>query len=185
MNKEHKEHHEHEDNQDQQPPEQEAQPDASQVEQDLEQTLNAVRDERDQLEQRLLRTAADYQNYVKRAEQNVKNARDQQLIDMAKSLVTVLDHFDRAMAVDPEQTAAKDVLAGVQMVRDELLRALGQFGIERLEVNPGEAFDPNRHEAMMRESRDDLETNQVTQQLQPGYVLNEKVVRPAKVGVAE
>jgi len=183
MNKEHQEHEENQENQGNEA--QADQPDASQVEQDLEQTLQAVREERDQLENRLMRTAADYQNYVKRAEQNVQHARDQQLIDVAKSLVTVLDHFDRAMEVDPEQTAAKDVLAGVQMVREELLRSLGQFGVERIEVTPGEAFDPNRHEAMMRENREDMQTNAVTQQLQPGYMLNEKVVRPAKVGVAE
>ena len=156
-----------------------------QQEQDQDQAMQALRKERDELENRLMRTAADYQNYVKRAEQNLKTAQQQQLMDLAKGLITVLDHFDRAMEVDPEQTSAKDVLSGVQMVRDELMRTLTNFGIERIDVQAGEAFDPNRHEAMMREQREDVDTNHVTQQLQPGYVLDEKVIRPAKVGVAQ
>lgn len=158
---------------------------AEAVERDLNQAIEALRSERDELEQRLLRTAADYQNYVRRAQQNVETAREQQLIDMAKGLVTVLDHFDRALEVDPEQTAAADLLTGVQMVRQELLGMLRRFGVDRIEVEPGEPFDPNRHEAMMREKRDDVDSNHVTQQLQPGYVIQSKVIRPAKVGVAE
>ncbi len=156
-----------------------------QVEQDLRETMDALRQERDQIENRLMRTAADYQNYVKRAEQNARTAQQQQLMDMAKGLVTVLDHFDRALEVDAAQTSTKDVLAGVQMVHDELLRMLQRFGIERLEVAAGEPFDPNRHEALMRENREDVESDHVTQQFQPGYVIEDKVIRPAKVGVAE
>lgn len=165
---------------------QEAQSEAEQqVAQDLQETMDALQKERDDLEQKLLRIAADYQNYVKRAEQNRRTAEQQQIMDVGKSLVTVLDHFDRALEVDPEQTSAGDVLAGVQMVRDELMRTLGRFGIERIDVEAGEPFDPNRHEALMREKRDEVEANHVTQQLQPGYMIEDKVIRPAKVAVAE
>lgn len=158
---------------------------AERVDQDIDEALRTLRDERDELEQRLLRTAADYQNYVKRAQQNVESAREQQLIDMAKSLVAVLDHFDRALEVDPQQTTTDDLLEGVRMVRQELLGTLRRFGIDRIEPQPGEPFDPNCHEAMMREKRDDVQTDHVTQQFQPGYILLDKVIRPAKVGVAE
>lgn len=164
----------------------EAQSEAEQqVAQDIQETMDALQKERDELEHRLMRTAADYQNYVKRSEQNRRTAEQQQLMDVGKSLVTVLDHFDRALEVDPEQTTAKDVLAGVQMVHDELIRTLQRFGVERIDVQAGEPFDPNRHEALMRELREDIESNHVTQQLQPGYVIDDKVVRPAKVAVAE
>lgn len=180
----------HEDNrepQDRQPESTDSpdQPEASAEAEHSAATTGALRQERDELEQRLLRTAADFQNYVKRAEQNIESARQQQLIDMVKAMTTVLDHFDRALEVDPEQTTARDVLAGVQMVRQELLDVLARFGVERIEAEPGEAFDPNRHEAMMREQRDDIASNHITQQLQPGYLIDSKIVRPAKVGVAE
>lgn len=154
------------------------------VEQDLE-ALGKLQKERDEFEQRLLRTAADFQNYVRRAELNVAAAREQTVMELAKALVTVVDHFDRALEVDPEKATTQDVLSGVQMVRDELLRALGRWGVERLEVKRGEAFDPNRHEALMRQADAEVEADHVTMQLQPGYLIGEKTIRPAKVSLAE
>ncbi len=106
-------------------------------------------------------------------------------MDIARALVTVLDHFDRALDADPDKTSAQDLLGGVTIVKNELLSTLNRFGIERLEVSPGDEFDPNRHEALMRQPSDEITSNHVTMQLQPGYVLGEKIVRPAQVSVAE
>ena len=147
--------------------------------------LVALEKERDELHERLLRVSADYQNYVRRSSQNVTAARDQQLIEIAKALITVLDHFDRALAVDPQKTTSASLLEGVQMVRDELLRALERLGIQRLNVKTGDAFDPNYHEALMRQPVEGVESDHVAEQLQPGYTLGEKTVRPAQVTVAE
>ncbi len=137
------------------------------------------------LESKLLRAHADYQNVIRRSHQEVANAREHQLMDVAKDLLTVLDHFDHAVAIDPQNSSAQDVLDGVLIVRDELMRTLERFGIQRLTVEPGDEFDPNRHEAMMRQPSDDLDSNQVVMQLQPGYLINDKTLRPAKVSVAE
>ena len=147
--------------------------------------IASLEKERDELNDRLLRAMADYQNYARRAEQNIVVARDQQSMDIAKALVTVLDHFDRALEVDADKTSTAALLEGVAMVRDELLRTLQRFGVERLDVAPGDPFDPNLHEAMMRQASDDVESNRVTAQFQPGYVLRDKTIRPAKVAVAE
>ncbi|MEM1354311.1 MAG: nucleotide exchange factor GrpE [Planctomycetota bacterium] len=147
--------------------------------------LNQLQEERDDLEQRLMRVSADYQNFARRAAHNVESAAQQKLMDIARALVTVLDHFDRALEADPETTSAQDLLGGVTIVKNELLAALGRFGIERLEVGPGDEFDPNRHEALMRQPSEDVQANHVTMQLQPGYTLGDKVVRPAQVSVAE
>ncbi|MEX0886217.1 MAG: nucleotide exchange factor GrpE [Phycisphaeraceae bacterium] len=155
------------------------------VEQDIHDAMTVVQRERDELEQRLMRTAADYQNYIRRAEQNASSAREQQLMDIARGLVTVLDHFDRAVEADPEQTSTRDLLDGVNMVRSELLRVLAQFGIQRMEVSPGEPFDPNHHEALMRQASDEWDSSAVTAQFRPGYKLGEKTIRPAQVSVAE
>lgn len=141
--------------------------------------------ERDQLEERLARVSADYQNFVRRSQQEAITLRQAQMVDLAKSLTTVMDHFDHAMNVDIENTSTGDLMQGVHMVRDELLKTLEQFGVRRLDVEPGEEFDPNRHEAMMRQASDDVKTNHVVAQLQPGYTLGEMTVRPAKVTVAE
>ena len=147
--------------------------------------LSEMTAERDALDDKLRRMMADYQNYARRAEQNVVVARQQTLMDVAKSLVTVLDHFDHALAADPEKTSSQDLLKGVGIVHDELLRVLAAYGIQRLEVEPGEPFDPNRHEALMRQPHDEIESNHVTAQMQPGYVIEDKTIRPAKVAIAE
>ena len=151
--------------------------------------LAQVQLQRDELEQKLLRVSADYQNFARRAQQNITAAGEQKAFDMAKALVTVLDHFDRALeaaGTEAEDAAsAGDLQRGVTMVHSELLSALGRFGIERVDVQPGDAFDPMKHEALMRQPSEEIESGHITMQMLPGYVLGEKVVRPAQVGVAE
>lgn len=147
--------------------------------------LEELQRQRDDFEQKMLRYAADYQNLARRSEQNVVNAREQQAMDLAKHLVVVLDHFDHALAVDPEKVSAKDLLQGVEIVQSELFNVLRRFGIERVDAKPGDTFDPTRHEAMMRQKAEGIESGHVAQQFQPGYMLREKTVRPAKVVVAE
>ncbi len=150
-------------------------------EQSLVEQLQA---ERDEFESKLLRVSADYQNFARRAQQNVDSAVQQKLMDIARGLVTVMDHFDRALEGQSKDEAT-GVLQGVLMVHDELLSTLNRYGIQRLDVEPGTEFDPNRHEALMRQPSDQFESNHITMQMQPGYVLGEKIIRPAQVGVAE
>jgi molecular chaperone GrpE len=173
----------HEDHQESQPEEHGDAAEQAFAEEDAS-PLTQLRAERDELESKLLRVSADYQNFARRAQQNVDAAVEQKLMDVARGLVTVMDHFDRALEGQAEGEAA-GVLQGVTMVHNELLATLNRFGIERVDVEPGTEFDPNRHEALMRQPSDEYESNHVTMQLQPGYVIGEKVIRPAQVGVAE
>lgn len=169
------------------PPEPElaAEAEAGTEEAAVDDPLAQAEKERDEVQDRLLRVTADYQNFVRRSRQNITDARDQQLIDVARSLITVLDHFDRALEIDPEAVTAASVFEGVQMVRDELLKALERFGVRRMNVGRGDEFDPNQHEALMRQPVEDLDSNHIAAQLQPGYTLGDKTVRPAQVTVAE
>jgi molecular chaperone GrpE len=155
------------------------------TEQPAQPTLEQLQQERDDLEDRLKRVSADYQNYMRRAQQNVTTAQQQQLMEVAKSLVTVLDHFDHALQVDPQTTSPEKMMEGVEMVRSELLRVLQNHGVQRVEAEVGEPFDPNRHEAMMRQPTSEVEPDHVAAQIQPGYALDEKTIRPAKVAVAQ
>ncbi len=139
----------------------------------------------DELEQKYLRAVADYQNLARRSSQNVLAERDETRMRMARELITVMDHFDHALEVDLERTSTQDLLRGVQIVRDELLRVLEQFGVRRLEAEIGGEFDPNRHEALMRQSVEGLAPDMVAQQFQVGYTLGDKTLRPAKVAVSE
>ena len=161
--------------------------DAQDADKAAEQTspMEALQREKEELHQRLLRVSADYQNYVRRSQSEATKAKEQQLIGMARELVTVLDHFDHALEVDAQKTSTEALMKGVAMVRDELMRTLARFGVERIDAQVGEAFDPNRHEAMMRQPSDEVESNHVAAQLQPGYAIENKTIRPAKVAVAE
>ncbi|MEM6460215.1 MAG: nucleotide exchange factor GrpE [Planctomycetota bacterium] len=147
--------------------------------------LAALRAECDELQAKLLRTAADYQNYVRRSTQNLEATKQETLMRVTKALVGVLDNFDRALELDPETTSAEDLRGGVASIRASLLQGLEGFGFRKLDVEPGDAFDPNLHEALMRQPAEGVEPGHVAARLMPGYVLNDQPVRPAQVSVAE
>lgn len=137
----------------------------------------------DELKNRMLRLAADYQNYVRRSQQHIAEARRQQLVEAVRALLPVLDHFDRALEVDPATATAQSVLEGMRIVHEELIKVLEQLGVRRIVAQVGEVFDPARHEALMQQEREDLAPGHVAAALQPGYVLGEITIRPAKVAV--
>ncbi len=140
--------------------------------------------ERDDLEAQLLRTKADYQNYIRRSQQNAQRESEQQTISMVKGLTMVLDHFDRALSIDPSTTDTKTLFDGVAGIQDELLRALSRYGVARIEASPGDPFDPERHEALLRIPHDTIEQGHIVKQLEPGYAVHQTPVRPAKVSIA-
>jgi len=141
--------------------------------------------QRDEMEAKLMRTAADYQNFVRRSQLNLEAEKQETLMKVVKSLVGVLDNFDRALEVDPETTPAADVQQGVESIHASLIQALEGFGLKKITVQPGDEFDPNLHEALMRQPVKDLESNHVAAQFMPGYTLNGQPLRPAQVSVAE
>ncbi|MCC7146413.1 MAG: nucleotide exchange factor GrpE [Phycisphaeraceae bacterium] len=146
--------------------------------------LAALEAERDDLRRQLLRATADYQNLARRSEQNLSFAREQQIMELGRAMVTVLDHFGHALAVDPNKTSTAKLLEGLDLVRVEMLKTLEKFGIREIHVEPGQPFNPNCHEALMRQTVADIPPDHVVQQLQPGYVLGDRTLRPAKVIVA-
>jgi molecular chaperone GrpE len=158
---------------------------AAAAERTVEQDLAELGRQVSELQAKLLRAHADYQNLARRSQQNVIAAKDQQVGDMARDLLPVIDHFDTALAVDPSKATAKSLLDGLVMVRDELMRSLARHGIARITASQGDEFDPNIHEALMRVKAPGVATNQVVTQLQPGYVLGDRTLRPVKVSVAE
>jgi len=153
--------------------------------QQLELELQQAKDALAGAQSRELRANADYQNMARRSIQSVDSAREQQTMSMARELLTVMDQFDQALAMDPEKTDTAALLKGVEIVRDTLLRTFEGFGIKRVDVQAGEEFDPMVHEAMMKQAVEGIEANHVTMQLQPGYMLKGKTLRPAKVAVAQ
>jgi molecular chaperone GrpE len=142
------------------------------------------------LQDRLLRTAAEMENLRRRMEREKAEATLYAASNFARDMLNVSDNMDRALdAVGPEQRQAADeitttLLDGVEMVRRELLNIFEKHGIRRLEPT-GERFDPNLHQAMFEIPDETTPTGTVMQVVQPGYVIGERVLRPAMVGVSK
>jgi molecular chaperone GrpE len=142
--------------------------------------------ERDDLYQRLARATADFKNTQKRlqgeADQRVQYA-NQSLI---KSLLPVIDNFERALAQDASKVDANSILRGMQIVHDQWLNVLKQQQVNEIAPKPGEPFDPARHEALMQQDAPQYagQGQRVVQTLQKGYSLGDRVLRPAQVAVS-
>ena len=141
--------------------------------------------ERDDLNQKFLRTLADYQNSQRRAVANEREAKQQGVTSVVLNVVTVLDHFDLALAQDPAKATAESIMSGVKVIRDELMRVLQTHGVKVIESPKNGQFDPSMHQAVMQVEAPDVAPGSIVATLQPGFMLNDRVIRPATVTVAK
>ena len=137
-----------------------------------------------ELNAKLVRWQADFQNMQRRAAREVLESRQSADADFAKSMLQVLDHFDMALSVDPAKVDAKTVLDGVKITYDELRKVLTNKGIESYDAT-GKPFDPHLHEAVMQEESDRHPPKTVIQTFQQGYRIGDRILRPAKVKVSK
>jgi molecular chaperone GrpE len=103
---------------------------------------------------------------------------------LARDLLAALDNLDRALEAAKAAGDTGPLAVGVAATADQFLAALARHGITRIECSPGTPFDPNRHEAVMQQPTADFEPGQVTRVLQQGFLLHDRVLRPASVIVA-
>ena len=148
---------------------------------ELVERLELERDEAVAAKQRAL---ADFRNYQRRAAESELRAVQGGAAGVVRSLLAVIDHFDLALGQDTEQITVDQLLGGVRIVRDELGKALESHGVKRIDPARGDEFDPNWHEAMMKQPDDEVEPNHIVCVLQSGYRMGDLVLRPAKVTVA-
>ena len=139
--------------------------------------------EANDLRERLLRWQADFDNLRRRSSGEILETRRNAEGAFAKDLLDVLDHFETALAVDPAKTDAATLLEGVRITYDELKKVLQRRGIESFDPT-GQSFDPNLHEAIAREVNAEVEPMTVVQSFQRGYMMGDKILRPAKVKVS-
>ena len=138
-----------------------------------------------EMNDKYLRALAEAQNIRRRADLSIEQAREQQVMALARDLIKVLDQFDLALNVKAEGATVEAVIVGVRIVHTELLAVLDRMGVRRLDPRTGDPFDPAKHEALMRQKMQGQEPNHVAMVMQPGYTLGDKTVRPAKVAVTE
>jgi molecular chaperone GrpE len=143
-----------------------------------------------ELRDRLLRTLAEMENLRKRTEREVADSRLYGVSSFARDIVGVADNMRRALeTVTPElrsaaQAGAKALIDGVELTERELLKALEKNGVRQF-TPQGEKFDPNLHQAMFEVPDATVPAGSVVQVMQPGYMIGERVLRPALVGVSK
>ncbi|RZS90990.1 molecular chaperone GrpE [Motilibacter rhizosphaerae] len=125
----------------------------------------------------LQRLQAEYANYRRRVDRDREVVKETALANVLTSLLPVLDDLDRA-------AAHGELVGGFKAVADALVAVVEKLGLQRFGT-PGDPFDPNVHEALMHEESDEVEVATAVTVLQPGFRIGERVVRPARVAVAE
>jgi molecular chaperone GrpE len=148
--------------------------------------LTRLQAERDDLYERLARTTADFQNTRKRMQAETDQRLQYANQALIKSLLPVIDNFERALAIDPATTDTAAVLRGMQIVHDQWLNVLRQQDVQEIAPKEGDPFDPTRHEALMQVDRPEYrDQSRVAQLLQKGYALHDRTLRPAQVAVSK
>ncbi len=137
----------------------------------------------DDLKALVARTQADFENYQKRQQRELASERRFAQAPLAGDLLPALDNLDRAIGA-AQKAGDKGMLAqGVAMVQAQLLDALRRHGVTRIDAE-GKPFDPNLHQAVMQQPTQDHPPSTVVQVLEQGYLIHDRVLRPARVAVS-
>jgi molecular chaperone GrpE len=144
------------------------------------QEFERLKTERDTLYDRLARLQAEFDNYRKRQWREQQEFRDYALADTLKSLLPILDSFERALA---HEGGGDDFRAGIELIYRQLQDALTKLGVTPISAE-GEHFDPKLHEAVQMVETTDSKDNHVIEEVQRGYKLKDRLLRPAMVRVA-
>ena len=138
------------------------------------------------LENKVLLEKAELINYRKRKDDEVSYMLKYANEDMVKELLPIVDNFERAIKLDDDNLADElsKFLEGFKMIYCHLVKALEKFGVKAID-GANKPFDPTYHQAVLTEAHDDMESGMVIEVLQKGYLLKDKVIRPAMVKVSE
>ena len=130
------------------------------------------------------RALADFKNFQRRASEEEQRMTRIATANAFRVMLPVLDQLQMALQQDVESVTGEQILEGVRIAGDELLKILCDHGVSVIEPEPGDEFEPLRHEAMMNMESEEHESGSIVQVLQIGFLLGEQVLRPAKVSVA-
>ena len=156
----------------------------SAVPDDLEAKLQAAERQAQENHDRFLRVAAELDNFRKRKEREIGDLRKYANQTLLKELLAVVDNLERALAASRETSEPEGLRDGVEMTLKELLKIFEKFGVQPIEALQ-QPFDPNLHEAVMQESSDAVPANTVVKELQKGYLLRDRLLRPSMVVVSK
>jgi len=148
----------------------------------LEKQLEQLQREKDEVYDRLLRKQADFENYRKRIEKEKREFQQYALSSFMQDLIGIMDNFERALMHADEQSGSQ-YRRGVELIYRQLRDLTEKKGLRPVETE-GQLFDPNFHEAITRELRNEMPENTILEELQKGYFFQDKLLRPALVKVS-
>ena len=151
---------------------------------EMEAALKKAQEEAAEHYDRFLRVSADLENYKKRVSKEKADLIRYGNEELIKELLPVIDNLERALEHASSEEAQEGIEVGVKMTLQQFLGILQRFGVTPIAAE-GEPFDPTTHEAVMEQVAGDYEPGHVVSELQKGYLLNDRLVRPAKVVVAK
>lgn len=133
-------------------------------------------------EEKYLRLYAEFENYKRRIQNENQINKTYQAQGVLTDILPSIDNIERALQIEGDDESFKSLQKGVQMVHESLLRALKDNGLEEIEAE-GQEFDPNLHQAVVQDDNPDFKSGEITQELQKGYKLKDRVLRPSMVKV--
>lgn len=149
----------------------------------LHSEINQLKEEVNQWKDKFLRKMAEFDNYKKRVEQDqlqlIKYANEK----LIKDLLPVIDDFERTLSFSKEELKNNSILQGVEMVYNKLMKILTDYGLKKIDAL-NQPFDFNYHEALLQVPKDGVEPMTVVEEVEKGYILNDKVIRHSKVIVS-
>ena len=151
--------------------------------------LGELESELEEVRQHVLYAQAETQNVRRRLEQEKQNAPAYAATAFARDMLSVKDNLERALAADSRTTCASDerlkaLVAGIEATGREIDSVFQRHGIVRVDAM-GQTLDPNSHQAMIEVPSDEAEPGTIVQEMQPGYTIKDRLLRPALVGVAQ
>jgi len=148
--------------------------------------IERIKAEAEAARDRLLRAAAEYENFKKRAEREKEEAMKFIAESIVLDIIPIVDNLDRAIksAQSDEKKNFDALLQGIEMIQKQMLSVLEKYGVGVIE-SEGQPFDPRIHEAILQVPSEEYPENTVVQEFERGYTLHDKVIRPAKVIVSK
>ncbi|HDC9701218.1 TPA: nucleotide exchange factor GrpE [Staphylococcus aureus] len=147
-----------------------------------DQKINELQQLADENEEKYLRLYAEFENYKRRIQKENEINKTYQAQRVLTDILPAIDNIERALQIEGDDETLKSLQKGVQMVHESLINALKDNGLEVIKTE-GEAFDPNIHQAVVQDDNPDFESGEITQELQKGYKLKDRVLRPSMVKV--
>ncbi|HHO1888195.1 TPA: nucleotide exchange factor GrpE [Staphylococcus aureus] len=147
-----------------------------------DQKINELQQLADENEEKYLRLYAEFENYKRRIQKENEINKTYQAQRVLTDILPAIDNIERALQIEGDDETFKSLQKGVQMVHESLINALKDNGLEVIKTE-GEAFDPNIHQAVVQDDNPDFESGEITQELQKGYKMKDRVLRPSMVKV--